>query len=124
MAKPKRAVLAFMPSPPGTLGTRSARPPPKQAGPHYQTLEHQRWRAEVTRRAGGMYQASRSGRSGVRLFADQIIQMKDGGAPFDPTNGQALCGPATWPGRRVPGQPDRPDPYYPTGQRRRRWRPV
>lgn len=27
-----------------------------------------------------------------RLFADHIVELKDGGAPFDVANGQALCG--------------------------------
>jgi 5-methylcytosine-specific restriction endonuclease McrA len=90
MAKPKRAPLTSLPSRIGSLDTRTAQPAPKQADPHYLTPEHQRWRAEVTRRAGGACQ--QCGRSGVRLFADHIVELKDGGAPFDPTNGQALCG--------------------------------
>lgn len=92
MAKPKRAALAFMPDRLGTLDTRIARPAPKQADPHYHTPEHQRWRAEVIRRAGGMCQAPGCGRTGIRLFADHVVELQDGGSPTDPANGQALCG--------------------------------
>ncbi|MFH5927068.1 HNH endonuclease [Roseomonas xinghualingensis] len=92
MAKPKRATLSFMPDRLGVMDPRTARPAPKQADPHYQTPEHQRWRAEVIRRANGMCQEPGCCRTGVRLFADHIVELKDGGAPFDPANGQALCG--------------------------------
>jgi len=72
--------------------TRTARPAPKQRAAHYGTAEHEAWRAEVIRRADGMCQRPGCGRSHVRLFADHIRELKDGGAPLDVTNGQALCG--------------------------------
>jgi 5-methylcytosine-specific restriction enzyme A len=28
-----------------------------------------------------------------RMFADHVIELRDGGAQFDPANGQCLCGP-------------------------------
>jgi hypothetical protein len=65
---------------------------PKTADPHYLTPEHRAWRAAVIRRAGGLCQAPRCGRAGVRLFADHIRELQDGGAPLDVANGQALCG--------------------------------
>lgn len=71
---------------------RRVPPPPKQAAAAYGTPEHQAWRAEVMRRARGRCQTQGCGRSGVRLFADHIIELRDGGAALDPTNGQALCG--------------------------------
>lgn len=66
--------------------------PPKVVDPHYQSDEHKAWRAAVIRRAGGRCQAPGCGRTGERLFADHIVELKDGGAPFDLSNGQALCG--------------------------------
>nr|WP_314074435.1 HNH endonuclease signature motif containing protein [uncultured Roseococcus sp.] len=75
-----------------TLDTRTAQPAPKQRAAHYGTAEHEAWRAEVIRRAGGMCQGRGCGRSQVRLFADHIVELKDGGAPTDIRNGQALCG--------------------------------
>ena len=29
---------------------------------------------------------------GTRLFADHIVELRDGGNPFELANGQALCG--------------------------------
>lgn len=69
---------------------RTARQPVKRAASHYRTPEHQDWRAAVIRRAGGVCQAC--GRTGSRLFADHIVELKDGGAATDLANGQALCG--------------------------------
>ena len=92
MAKPKRARLTSLTSRLGTLDTRTAQPAPKTADPELKTAEHQRWRAEVLRRAGGMCQAPGCGRTGIRLFADHIRERQDGGALLDPANGAALCG--------------------------------
>lgn len=74
----------------GALDTRTARAMPKQAAAHYLTPEHRAWRTAVLARAGGCCQAC--ARSGVRLFADHVVEMQDGGAPLDLSNGQALCG--------------------------------
>ena len=75
-----------------SLDMRAARPMPKAADSHYQTAEHRAWRAAVLRRAGGICEAPTCGRSGVRLFADHVRELRDGGAPFDLANGRALCG--------------------------------
>jgi 5-methylcytosine-specific restriction endonuclease McrA len=69
---------------------RRVPPAPKQVDPHYLTPEHRAWRGEVIRRARG--RCCCCGRSGGRLFADHIIERRDGGDPVDPGNGQALCG--------------------------------
>lgn len=81
----------------GTLGQRVTpsdlrlvQPAAKQPAAHYQTPEHAAWRKEVLRRGGA--QCQRCGRSGTRLFADHITELRDGGAPLDARNGQALCG--------------------------------
>lgn len=75
-----------------TLDTSIARVPPKTAAPIYGTPEYAEWRKAVIARAHGRCQGRTCTRSGVRLFADHIVELKDGGAPFDPRNGQALCG--------------------------------
>jgi 5-methylcytosine-specific restriction enzyme A len=75
-----------------TSDTRSVRPAPKQRAAIYGTSEHQEWSRTVIARAGGVCQGRGCGRTGVRLFADHIKELRDGGAPYDPTNGAALCG--------------------------------
>ena len=70
--------------------TRTALPPPKQPDPHYGSAAHRDWRAAVIARAG--HACQRCGRRGVRLFADHVVELRDGGAALDVTNGQALCG--------------------------------
>ncbi|MFT8245209.1 HNH endonuclease signature motif containing protein [Roseomonas sp. BN140053] len=92
MPKPKAAKLSFLAPRLTAIDTRTAQPAPKVADPHYATPEHQAWRAAVIRRAGGMCQAPGCGRTGVRLFADHVRELRDGGDPLDPANGQALCG--------------------------------
>jgi 5-methylcytosine-specific restriction endonuclease McrA len=65
-------------------------PAPKQVDPKYRDPAHEEWAAAVRRRAAGRCQGC--GREGTRLFADHVVELRDGGAPFDPANGQALCG--------------------------------
>lgn len=74
------------------LDTSIAAPPPKQAAPIYSTPEYAAWRRAVIARAAGRCQRPGCGREGVRLFADHVVELQDGGDPFDVTNGQALCG--------------------------------
>jgi 5-methylcytosine-specific restriction enzyme A len=74
---------------------RIAAPEPKRADPHYHTAEHQAWRRTVIARAGGRCQdpsCRTPHRTGIRLFADHVTELRDGGAPTDPGNGRALCG--------------------------------
>lgn len=76
-----------------TMDTRIVAPMPKEADPHYQSPEHKAWRLEVMRRARWRCQAPGcTVRYPERLFADHIVELRDGGAPFDPANGQAFCG--------------------------------
>lgn len=65
-------------------------PAPKVIDQAYRDASHAEWSAAVLRRAGGRCQGC--GREGVRLFADHIVELKDGGAATDAANGQALCG--------------------------------
>lgn len=73
-----------------TTARTRLRPPPKQVDSHYTTPEHRAWSKAVIARAGGCCQMC--GRSGARLYADHIVELQDGGAPFDMGNGQAICG--------------------------------
>lgn len=56
----------------------------------YASPEHRAWRTAVLARSGNACQSC--GRTGVRLFADHIVELRDGGAALDVRNGQALCG--------------------------------
>lgn len=93
MAAPKIGMLAPRIA---KADLRKVKPPAKTADPYYLTPEHRAWRDEVIRRAGGVCQdPAHDGalpRSGVRLFADHIQELRDGGAPLDPGNGMARCG--------------------------------
>jgi hypothetical protein len=80
-----------------SIDTRTTRPLPKQADPELLTEAHRRWRSEVLRRAGFRCEAVDGGkrctvRPPARLFADHIIERRDGGDALDPSNGQCLCG--------------------------------
>lgn len=83
-----------------TLGgrLRSAAPqrlrtPPKEADPQYRDPRHAEWAREVVRRAGGRCQwpGCTKAAPAHRMVADHIVELKDGGARFDPANGQCLC---------------------------------
>src|SRR5262245_35335616 len=88
--------------------TRTVKPPPsrptfaqrfKARDPFYATPEFRAWRAKVIARAGGRCEAITHGyrctkaQPAHRMFADHRIELSDGGAPFDISNGQCLCGP-------------------------------
>lgn len=78
-----------------TLDARTAPLPPKTAAPIYSTPEYARWRNAVITRAGGRCQDASCRAQhypGQRLFADHVKELRDGGAPFDITNGMARCG--------------------------------
>ena len=69
------------------------KPPPKEANAVYQTPEHRAWAAAVISRAGGRCQWPGCTKAAPqhRMVADHVIEIKDGGAPLDPANGQCLC---------------------------------
>ncbi len=79
------------------LDIRTAKPALKKADAGLLTPEHRAWRTEVLRRSGYRCEAVDDGHrcqvaAPSRLFADHIRERKDGGHPFDPANGQCLCG--------------------------------
>ena len=76
----------------GCSDRSAARVPPKVAESIYTTPEFKDWALKVKKRAGFRCEAPGCGRVGVRMFADHIVEVKDGGAKFDLRNGQCLCG--------------------------------
>ena len=80
-----------------TIDTSTTRLPPKQADPHYLTPEHRAWREQVLARAGGRCEAIDHGhrcnkaQPEHRMFADHIVEVRDGGRLLDLNNGQCLC---------------------------------
>jgi len=77
---------------------RRLKPPPKTAALIYRTPEYRAWRAKVIGRAGGRCEWVEQGQRCPkrepedRMFADHRVELRDGGAEFDPANGQCLCG--------------------------------
>lgn len=80
----------------GKLGGRQQQP--KRADPELLTQQHKAWRKAVLERAGYRCQwmdgARRCDKAAPhhRMFADHIVERKDGGVALDPRNGQCLCG--------------------------------
>jgi 5-methylcytosine-specific restriction protein A len=73
-----------------SLDLRSAKPSPKKADAFYLSAE---WRALVDRlRRERPNCCALCARTKVRLFADHIIELADGGSRFDPMNVMLICG--------------------------------
>lgn len=79
-----------------TLDIRSAKPAPKRADAIYLSPE---WRklmaaiiAERGRRCQDPVHDPDAPREGIRVFGDHIVELKDGGAPFDRANVLLRCG--------------------------------
>jgi 5-methylcytosine-specific restriction protein A len=79
----KPATIARAPFPKSEGGKNAA---------HYQSPEHKAWRIAVLSRDGFTCAKCGAHDPGVRLIADHIVEIEDGGAPLDPDNGQTLCG--------------------------------
>jgi hypothetical protein len=81
-----------------TIDTRTVKVAPKMADAELQTAAHRDWRRQVLRNAGYRCEAVENGVRCTkaapqhRMFADHIVERRDGGAPLDPRNGQCLCG--------------------------------
>src|SRR5262245_7882345 len=71
--------------------------PPKAKDPIYNSPEFRQWRAAVIARAGGQCQALVNGHRCSRttpehrMYADHVIELRDGGSLTDPNNGMCLC---------------------------------
>lgn len=83
-----------------TLDIRRVLPPPKLADPYYSSAEHISWRDAVIARAGGRCEyvdpdtglRCTKSRPRYRMFADHIVERRDGGDQTALPNGQCLCG--------------------------------
>jgi 5-methylcytosine-specific restriction enzyme A len=79
------------------VDTRTVKRPDKPLDPFYNTPGFIAFRAEVIGRAGRRCEAIERGVRCTkawpthRVYADHIVELRDGGSPFDPRNGQCLC---------------------------------
>ena len=76
-----RNKLAFLPSAGGTNAS------------HYKTAEHKAWRNAVLQRDRFTCKDCGAAGRSVRLVADHIKEIEDGGAPLDIANGRTRCQP-------------------------------
>lgn len=73
-----------------TLDTRTARPP-ERVRENHDIYGSQRWRtlaAALLKERGRRCQ--KCGSNVGRLYADHVVELRDGGAPFDPANIEIL----------------------------------
>lgn len=81
-----------------SIGGRRVATPPKEANSLYHSTEYRVWRQQVIDRARGRCEEIVDGKRcwkaapRHRMFADHKVEVRDGGALFDPANGQCLCG--------------------------------
>lgn len=68
---------------------RTVRPREKEAKAVYSTPEYRAWAVAVKQRAG--WRCEVCGTREGRLYADHIVEIEDGGAPFDVRNGSTKC---------------------------------
>lgn len=80
-----------------TVSTRTLEAPRKRKEAIYDSPAFRSWRAQVVARAGNRCEAIEDGERcrkahpAYRMYADHIIELRDGGHPFDLRNGQCLC---------------------------------
>jgi hypothetical protein len=97
------ARLRSLPSLVRATDLRLVRPPPRDKAPNYRnpiynTPEFAAWRKQVVARAGARCEATDLHGNRCpkaypkhRVYADHIVELRDGGQPFDLMNGQCLC---------------------------------
>lgn len=79
------------------LDSRTVRPPPRRRELIYNSPEYRSWRNQVVAKAGGRCEALDNGHRcdkywpEHKMYADHIVELKDGGSAFDLSNGQCLC---------------------------------
>ena len=91
--------LRSLPSLVRTVDTSTTPLPPKTKAHVYTTPEYRAWRAKVVERAGWRCEATVTGHAHrcsrahpeYRMYCDHIVEIIDGGHPFDINNGQCLC---------------------------------
>ena len=90
---------AAIPCPTGAHHQHRTTPlPPKVKDAVYTTPQYHAWRNAVVRRAGARCEyhdhhghRCTKAQPEHRMFADHIVEIKDGGSILDVTNGQCLC---------------------------------
>ena len=74
-----------------TMDTRTCKPTPKTVDAELGTRDWKSMRERVIREAGGKCEHPGCGRAEPRMYADHIVERRDGGAVFDRANLQCLC---------------------------------
>jgi 5-methylcytosine-specific restriction endonuclease McrA len=72
-----------------TVDARSVKPAPKVKATIYYHPDYAGWRTAVLERGG--WRCVTCGQTEGRLYPDHIVEISDGGEPFDVANGQVLC---------------------------------
>ena len=90
--------LRSLPSLVRAVDTRTVRLPPKVKAEVYTTSQYRAWVIQVIARAGGRceYRDHHGHRCSKEwpehtVYADHVVELKDGGALLDINNGQCLC---------------------------------
>jgi hypothetical protein len=80
-----------------TVDTRRVTVAPERADAELLTPDHKAWALGVKRRAGWRCEIVENGlrctnaAPAHRMYADHIVERRDGGAPLDPRNGRCVC---------------------------------
>lgn len=73
-----------------TLDARRVRPAPKRADPIYLTPEWRELVESIIAERGR--RCEDCGRTDCRIYGDHVVELRDGGAPFDRRNVRLRCG--------------------------------
>jgi 5-methylcytosine-specific restriction enzyme A len=81
-----------------TINTATTPLQPRQIDPAYTTPQYRAWRSVVVARAAGRCEhvdhyghRCTNAQPEQRMYADHIVELRDGGSLFDINNGQCLC---------------------------------
>jgi hypothetical protein len=72
-----------------TVDHRTVKPAPKKADPFYHSTEWRRLMADLYAARGR--RCEDCGKTEAKLYGDHVIELRDGGAPLDPTNVRIRC---------------------------------
>jgi 5-methylcytosine-specific restriction protein A len=90
----KRARLKMLKPSIPTLDLRVAQPmppPPKRTDPFYSSGAWQAFRKLIINERGAECEIPTCRQSGVKLYVDHRVELRDGGAPLDRSNVQVVC---------------------------------
>lgn len=88
----RRARVPTMKSAIPTIDTRTVAPPPKQVDDFYNSPQWRQARNAAIDRDHNRCVRPGCGRSEKYMFVDHVKERRDGGAPFDLSNLETLCG--------------------------------